>query len=229
VAGPADDAGPATGEPIRGGLPPYRAVLAVDAEGSTDVPSARMGQMSEDIVHVLAAAFSRAGLASSWAGRRFQIQAHRGDGYVVGLPTETLPKLLHPFLRDLQAELRARDGQRQASQPRLRLRASIHVGPLPDDGGWTAGVGKPMAETHRLLDSDKVRDLLRQTHQEVTFLAVIVSKRVFEDVVEARYSELHPDEFSKVDAIAKQFAAEAYLYLPQHSTRMAAGVRSGPG
>jgi hypothetical protein len=206
---------PSDSTPSSGGLPPYRAILAVDAERSTDVTSAQMAQLCEDIVRVLEAAFVRAGLAEDWAAGRFRVQAHRGDGYVVGLLPKNLPRLLHPFLRELQDELRARDRGRRANQARLRLRASIHVGPLPDAGTWTDGVGKPMADTHRLLDSDEVRELLRTAHQEITFLAVILSPRAFEDVVQAGFTELHPDQFTRVVVSVKRGTREAYLYLPQ--------------
>jgi hypothetical protein len=226
------DESPAAGSAqADGSLPSYRAVLAVDAERSTDLTSAQMAQVSEDIVRVLEAAFVRAGLADDWKERRFQIQAHRGDGYVVGLLPERLPRLLHPFLRELQEELRRRDRRRLSGQGRLRLRASVHVGPLPDAGGWTDGVGKPMADTHRLLDSEEVRQMLRETYREVTFLAVIVSCRVFEDVVQAGFTDLHPDEFREIIAAVptKRFAEKAYLYLPQHSTDRTAGAHSDPG
>ena len=207
--------------PAESELPPYRAVLVVDTEGSTRLTSRQMADLPGDIVSVLERAFDRAGLAEAWRDRRFRMQGHRGDDYVVGLPPATLPRLLHPFLRELQETLRERDRNRLHRDPSLRLRASIHVGPLPDAGGWTDGVGKPMADTHRLLDSDQVRRLLRETHREVTFLAVIVSRRVFEDVVEAGYTDLHPEQFVPVVAAveSKGFAERAYLYLPQHSVQ----------
>jgi hypothetical protein len=220
----ADDApSPASAQPEpsaspRRSMPPYRAIFVVDAERSSDCNDPQMVQLSRDIVRVLENAFARAGMGEAWRGRRFQMQAHRGDGYVVGLPAETLPDLLHPFLHVLQEELQRLDRTRLAWHARLRMRASIHLGPLPDGEGWTDGVGKPMVETHRLLDSDEVRRLLSGTNPEVTFLAVIVSRRVFEDVVVAGFCDLHPQEFTPVTATAKRFAETAYLYLPKHST-----------
>jgi hypothetical protein len=191
-------------------LPPYRAVLVVDARRFSDNSSAHQTLLNARIVQVLEAAFIRAGLGDAWEGRRFS--GHTGDGYIAGLPPETLPHVLHPFLRELQAELRERDRRRGGWEPRLRLRASVHLGPLPDNG-----VGAPMTETHRLLDSDQVRQALNESHEEVTFLAVILSQRVYQDVIEGGYTALHPAQFTEVEATAKRFAERAYLYVPEPS------------
>lgn len=211
-----DDAAAGADEGAAGGaLPPYRAVLVVDAAGFSQLSSAHQAEIGAAIMPVLEAAFTRAGLADEWSGRRFRPRAHTGDGYIVGLRPETLPRLLHPFLRDLQDELRERDARRLSGRPRLRLRASIHVGPLPDQGRWTDGLGKPMTETHRLLDSAQARQALSDAHEEVTFLAAIVSRRVFEDVVEAGFTALHPSQFEEVLARSKSgFAECAYLHVP---------------
>lgn len=199
-------------------MPPYRAVLVVDVAGFSRLSSAHQSEIGAAIVPVLEGAFERAGLADAWSQRRFRPRAHTGDGYIVGLRPETLPRLLHPFLRELQQVLRSRDVGRLAGRPRMRLRASIHVGPLPDTGRDSDGVGKPMTETHRLLDSAQARRALEDSDPAVTFLAAIVSSRVFEDVVEAGYTALRPTQFEEVVAESKGgFNQRAYLHVPAPS------------
>jgi hypothetical protein len=196
-------------------LPPYRAVLVVDAKSFSDSPSFQQGELNTEIELVVVSAFARAGLSRAWRDRRFP--GHTGDGYIVGLKPEHLPYLIDPLLREFQLALRERDHRRLAGQPRLRLRASVHVGPLPDKGLSNDGVGKPMTDTHRLLDSDQVRELLDRTHEDVTFVAAIISHRAYEDAVEGGYTGLHPAEFVRVEATAKRFAERAYLHVPQPS------------
>jgi hypothetical protein len=200
------------GRPADGTPPEYRAVLVVDAEGFSGTTSSQQAQTSAEIVEVLEAAFARAGLADAWRDRRFRPRAHTGDGYIVGLRTETLPRLLHPLLRELQRELRERDRRRPRTQAELRLRASVHVGPLPE-----LGVGQPMTETHRLVDSDVLRAALHGPYRDATFLAVMVSKRVFEDWVAAGHTDLDTSQFQKVLVKVQGFEQEAYLYVPMGS------------
>jgi hypothetical protein len=196
-------------------LPPYRAVLVVDARSFSANPDRMQAELNTEIQQALAAAFIRAGLAQAWQDRRFA--GHTGDGYIVGLEPDLLPYLIDPLLGELQSELHERDYRRRAWEPRLRLRASIHVGPLPDQGQPNDGVGKAMTDTHRLLDSDRVRQLLERTHEDVTFVAAIVSRRAYEDAVEGGYTGLHMALFVPVEATAKRFADIAYLHVPTPS------------
>jgi hypothetical protein len=222
---------PASSQSISRDLPPYRAVLVVDARSFSDTPDALQADLNVEIQQVLRESFVRAGLASAWADRRFP--NHTGDGYIVGLTPEKLPHVIHPLLRELQAELRERDYRRRAWEPRLRLRVSIHVGPLPDRGLSNDGVGRAMNETHRLLDSDRVRELLERTNPDVTFVAAILSRRAYEDAVEGGFTRLHPDQFVEVTATAKRFSQVAYLHVPEPSgallrTGMADSAGAGP-
>jgi hypothetical protein len=205
-------------------LPPYRAILVIDAKSFGASTSAQQAELSARVERVLEAAFRRAELDEAWADRRFA--AHTGDGYIVGLLPEKLPHLIHPLLRELQAELHQEDLRRPAREPRLRLRASIHVGPVPDRGLDRDGVGKPMTDTHRLLDAEPVRRLLGDTNEEVTFVAAIVSQRAYADAVEGGYTGLHTDQFVEVAASAKRFAERAYVHVPVPSGRL---LRSGLG
>jgi hypothetical protein len=220
--------GPVDGDPPAEGdlLPPYTAILVVDATGYSTRASAQQTELNEAVERVLEAAFAGAGLGGAWRDRRFA--AHTGDGYIVGLPAEILPRLVHPLLSELQAQLHGWNRGLRTGQPRLRLRASIHVGPLPHRGRSSDGVGRPMTDTHRLLDSDAARRALAEAHEEVTFLAAIVSRRVFEDVVEGGYSGLHPSQFTKVVAMAKGFVEVAYVHVPKPSRRPDAADQDAP-
>jgi hypothetical protein len=205
---------PEGGTPADEGMPVYRAVLVLDAEDYGSATSAQQSRITAEIVDVIGAAFARAGLAADWDARLFRERAHTGDGYFVGLPPERLPRLLDPFLRVLQQELCDRDATRPVREARLRLRASIHVGPL-----LANGAGKPMTETHRLVESDDLRQALRDSDPEVTFLAVIVSQHVFEEWVRAGHTSLAPSQFRKVSVRVKQLAEDGYVYVPEPSVR----------
>jgi hypothetical protein len=199
-------------------LPPYWAVMVVDARGFSKLPGAAQSRLNAEIQDVLPAAFARAGLTPLWTQRRFA--AHTGDGYVLVNPAAALPHLLHPLLPELQAELADRDHRRLARDPRLRLRASVHVGPLPDAGRLGDGVGAPMTETHRLLDSAEVRQVLERADEEATFLAAIVSQRAYLDAIASGYTALLPSEFRQVVAVSKNYEERAYLYVPRPSGRL---------
>jgi class 3 adenylate cyclase len=197
-------------------LPGYFAVLAIDTRGFSENSSAVQTELNTVIVGVLAAAFARAGLSDAWRDRRFP--SHTGDGYLVGLRPRVLPRLVDPFLRELQDELYDRNRRRLHADPPLRLRASLHVGPLPDRGRPNDGVGKPMTDVNRLLDSAPVRQALEDSDEEVTLLAAIVSARVYEDVVLGGYTpDLPQSQFEEVEVAVKGFRERAYLHVPRPS------------
>lgn len=195
-------------------LPEERAVVVVDTKDFTATPSAFQQALNRDVEQVVAKAFTRAGLAEEWEGRAFSDST--GDGYIAGIPKSKLPTLIDPFidlLQDVLAEhdrtLRERD-----RDLRMRMRVSIHVGPLPD-----SGIGKPMNDTHRLLDSVPVRAALSETSPDVTFVAAVVSHTAFNEAVVGRYTGLRPEQFQPVIAELphKGFAESAHLYVPRPS------------
>lgn len=205
-------------------LPPYRAVLAVDAERYTRHSPYHQQILSTTIPTVLEEAFRRSGMEEAWWERRFP--QGTGDGYVAGVEPENLPFLVHPLLGHLQEAL-------EDTQPglasherelRLRLRVSIDVGPLPDSRGRQEpldGIGRAMNDTHRLLDSPPVREELRLSDPDTTFVVAIVSGRVFEEAVLGGFTGLRPQRFRPVDVelSAKEFHHEGYLYVPAPSRR----------
>ena len=198
-------------------LPAYRAVLSVDVKNFSGVKAADHHELTEKIPLVLERAFERAGFASVWAERRFP--AGRGDGYVVGFRPELLPVLIGPFLDALQAEL-AFYSQLRSGGPRMRV--SVAVGPLTDsdEGRLGDGSGASMIETHRLLDCEPVRRLLADSDQDVTYVAAVISARVYEDVVVAGYSTKAASEFVAVPVEVKTYQGTGFLHVPKPSGKL---------
>lgn len=222
--------------PATQALPPPRAIFAVDTEKFTRNPSARQPELREAITALLGSAFGRCGLAKVWETRTSP--QGTGDGYVFAVPQQRAPFLLDPVLDRLQVDLEEYDRRLRSENRslRLRLRVAIHMGCVPDPAGQREGVGTPMNDTFRLLDSDPVKHELRNSNPDTTLLAAIVSQRVFEDVVRAGYTPgLPPDRFRPViaEVAGKEFVQPAWVYVPKPSRasdrppQSAAGEGSG--
>ncbi|MFJ2775351.1 hypothetical protein [Kitasatospora sp. NPDC087315] len=196
-------------------LPEYQGLLAVDAKSFTSLPALLHAPTSCLIPALVDEALERAGLGDLKEVKAFP--ANTGDGVVFGFPPSYLPFIVWPFLNVLDDEL-GRYNARCAA-PRIRLRASVHVGPLPDSGAAGDGNGTARNDVHRLLDSHPVRQLLADTSESATHLAAIISDRVYEDVVLGGYSGLHPDRCAEVVAgvAGKSFSQRAWVYVPSPS------------
>ena len=200
-------------------LPPYRAILALDGKDFTAQPSIAHQPISSAILDIVGDVFTRMGLEAEWKHPAFL--GPTGDGFAIGLPPRVLPYLVSPFGRVLQERLTAHNRTVRGDQARLRLRVSLNVGPLsadPENPHWT-GNGTARNDTHRLLDSKPVKAILAAASDRVTHVACIFSDRVFQDVVAAGYTELHPDRCIEVPATVegKTFAQRAWLYVPEIS------------
>ncbi|ASU59163.1 hypothetical protein [Nocardiopsis dassonvillei] len=202
-------------------LPPYRAVLAVDMEKFSRTSARNQQLVGQKIPEVLEKAFTRADMLPVWKDARFP--RHSGDGYVMGAEPEHLPYLISPFLEELQRVLEQIQPLLAAHDRnlRMRLRASIDVGPLPDtgDGSGIDAMGEAMISTHRLLDSEPVRRELEASDPDTTLLATIVSRRVYEDVVLGGFAPVRASRWRPVHASvpSKDFQAEGYLFVPTPS------------
>lgn len=130
-------------------LPPYRGIVAVDAKDFTGYPAIEHGVISRAIPQLLQTSFQQAGLAELWQNRRFPNST--GDGYVFGFDPAAMPFVIHPWLRLLQDVL-TEFNVHSMGAVRIRLRVSLHIGPLPDSGLEYDGNGTPRNDTHRLLD-----------------------------------------------------------------------------
>jgi hypothetical protein len=197
-------------------LPPYRGILAVDAKDFTGYPAVQHGSISRAIPQLLEMSFERAGISEVWKDRRFPNST--GDGYVFGFDPVVMPLVVHPWLATLQDVL-AEFNMHSAGAVRIRLRASLNIGPLPDTGEEFDGNGTPRNDTHRLLDSRPVKAVLAASSANITQVAAILSDRCYQDVVASGYTGRHPDYFIEVPATVegKAFAQRAWLYVPMPS------------
>lgn len=209
-------------------LPPYRAVFVVDAMAFSDLGSRLQQEIARAVPDVLEAAAVRSGLQHVWTERR--LPKGTGDGYIFATSPEKLPYLIDPYIDTLQDVLAERDGEFAGIDRnlRLRLRVSIHVGPLPDPDDTSdpiTGIGAPMNEVHRLVEATELKQVLADSSADTTFVAAIISARAFEDAIESRFTGLHPDRFTQINASAKRYARQAYLYVPQATARTFRSLR----
>ncbi|UUU20288.1 hypothetical protein [Streptomyces sp. DSM 40750] len=197
-------------------LPAYRGILAVDAKGFTGHPAIEHEAISRAVPDLLRTAMNRAGLEELWNDRKFP--ASTGDGYVFGFDPALMPFVVHPLLLTLQDVLTDYNVLSYGAVP-IRLRASLHIGPLPDTGDEFSGNGTARNDTHRLLDSRPVKAVLASHKENITHLAAILSQRCYEDAVASGYTGRHPDHFVEVAATVegKPFAQQAWIYVPQPS------------
>lgn len=197
-------------------LPPYRGILAVDAKDFTGRPAIEHEAVSRAVPELLKTALSRAELRDLWEHRRFP--ASTGDGYVFGFDPSRLPFVIHPLLLTLQDVLTDFNVLSHGAVP-IRLRVSLHVGPLPETGDEFSGNGTARNDTHRLLDSRPVKAVLASHRENITQVAAILSDRCYEDAVASGYTGRHPDHFVEVAATVdgKPFSQRAWIYVPQPS------------
>jgi hypothetical protein len=211
-------------------LPPYRALLVVDMKDYSGNAGRYQTDLTRLIPEIMQAAFGRAGL--TWIWSRVTAQNTTGDGYAIVLPSELLPHLLNPYLSALQEELEVRNQSRPHgwSGP-IRFRVSINVGPVVDSGDNVLGDGSGAERVtlHRLLDSAPVRHLLNGSDPEVTHVAAIVSRRVFEDAVLSHRADEPESLYVEAGAQVKTYQGQAYLRVPKPSAGLLrGGFLAGP-
>ncbi|MES9557982.1 MULTISPECIES: hypothetical protein [unclassified Streptomyces] len=194
-------------------LPPPRGIIAVDAKDFTGLPAIEHEVVSRTVPDLIRTSLDRAGLAELWNDRRFP--ASTGDGYVLGFDPSLMPFVIHPWLFTLQEVLTEFNIHALGALP-IRLRVSLHIGPLPDTGDAFGGNGTARNDTHRLLDSRPVKAVLASSRENVTQVAAILSDRCYQDAVASGYTGRHPDHFIEVPATVegKRFAQRAWIHVP---------------
>ncbi|MFE1947082.1 hypothetical protein [Streptomyces massasporeus] len=199
-------------EPDSVDVPPEHALLVVDMKEYSQIPEAKMAPARTDLDDILATVFAQSRIEDITP--LDSAYKDRGDGAIFVLPARHAARLVDPFLGYLGQALERYDQTRLASAPRIRLRASVHVGPLtpPEHRGDAA------VDACRLVDSDAVRDALTAALDHHTLLAAAVSDTVFRRTVRAgRTPALRERQFLKATARVDGkpgFEETCWLFVP---------------
>lgn len=184
---------PLHAEPLN--VPAELALVAIDMEKYSQIPEAKMAAARCDVDDILATVLAECQLPDPQqlpGGYK-----DSGDGAILLFPPSVLARLVDPLLGRLNAALVRYEQQRLASSPVLRLRASVHVGPLslPDHRG------NAINDTTRLLDSQATRQALSAAKDSGGFLAVALSEIVYQRTMHAgRTPDLGPHHFLEAAA-----------------------------
>ncbi|TDC20507.1 hypothetical protein E1265_21980 [Streptomyces sp. 8K308] len=184
-------------------------MVALDIEGS----AGRGNEALLTIREVLARSVREA-LALSGVDWDACLRHDLGDGLRVTVPAGTWKaRLIHPFVPELAARLRAHN--RTAGElTRVRVRMALHAGDvrLGPDGEVAGGALETLA---RLLDAPRARAALAEAPPSVP-VALLVSRHFHDETVRHGYPGIDPEDFRRVSVTAKEFTADAWLHLPGH-------------
>ncbi|MEV8597614.1 hypothetical protein [Streptomyces sp. NPDC052012] len=193
-------------------VPPELALLVVDMKEYSQIPEAKMAPTRADLDDILATVFAQSGI-----GEVTTLESavkDRGDGAIFVLPARHAARLVDPFLVHLSQALDRHEQNRLASAPPIRLRASVHVGPLepPDHRGDAAN------DACRLVDSDAARQALAAAVDHGVPLSAAVSDTVFRRTVRAgRTPALREQHFQRSTARVDNkpcFEETCWLFVP---------------
>ncbi|MGW1678320.1 hypothetical protein [Saccharopolyspora sp. NPDC002376] len=203
----------------------YIGILAVDVHGFSKHNSAQQQAIVQVLAEVLQQAAIRTGLRDGWDDH---FRAYRGDGYLMSVRLELVAVVVDKFFDALQAELRRRAASLRADNITLRLRASLHLGPVQAFNTLLADSpsGTNMVDVGRMVDAKPVKALLDNSDSTVTHVASVISGSVLEQVVKAGHTARQPSEFvqAPLTVDAKEYSGLGYLRVPAPSGEL---LRSG--
>jgi Protein kinase domain len=130
-----------------------------------------------------------------------------GDGINAVMPADMDPTVVLPVLiRSLAANLGADNAR---TLDRIRLRMAVGVGLVEYS---TAGFGGPMiVDINRLVDSAPLRAAL--VAYPSADLAVAITDPLHATVIRPGYPGIPESQFSRVDVVAKEFSAPAWIWV----------------
>ncbi|MFG2176405.1 hypothetical protein ACGFMO_34450 [Streptomyces niveus] len=183
--------------------------MAADVEKYSRLDTPGQEAFQADLVRVLEEAAVLSGLDRTGWERQPQ-----GDQEFAVLPLETPePVVLGGFVRNLAIRLGERNANLAAGE-RMRLRLAVDFGVAR-----TAALGysgpAPVAVA-RYLNAPQLKQVLEAL--DSTDLALIVSDRVYQDVVRLRGEgqSLDPSRYVRVHVRQKEFSGYGWIHVPEH-------------
>ncbi|MEV5872621.1 hypothetical protein AB0L75_00030 [Streptomyces sp. NPDC052101] len=198
--------------------PQHRLCLAADVEQYSRLDTLAQSVVQADLVRVLDEAAGLAGLhRADWA------RQPQGDQEFAVLPAHTRQDIvLGSFVRHLAARLAAVNARRTT---RLRVRLAVDSGVVADAALGHAGPA-PVAVA-RYLNAPQTKSVLAALAS--TDLVMIVSDRLYQDVVRLGQPGLDPRQYVKVHVEVKEFGGYGWLHVPGHGPERLRPLVAGPG
>ncbi|MFF7310424.1 hypothetical protein [Streptomyces sp. NPDC008137] len=202
--------------------PVYRTILLFDIEqyGSRDdVEQAFLRRVLYDVVD--------ATLLDAAVDETARLRADRGDSVMELIDTAVpVPALIKTLLTETPALLHNKN-RLLATSARMRLRIVLSSGYVAVDelDGW---VGSDLNHAVRLLNSDPLRDALKQRESDCV---LCVSEGIYQGVVRHGPLGVRPEEFHRVTVGTKEGPTVAWVHGgpgAPGSTESAAGAAPGP-
>ncbi|MER5525749.1 hypothetical protein ABT075_14225 [Streptomyces sp. NPDC002677] len=205
----------------REGLPHRRLCLAADVEQYSRLDTRAQSAVQSELVRMLDEAATLTGLdRAAWT------RQPQGDLEFAVLP-EATPEaaVLGPFVHHLAIRLGDRNA-RPAAQ-RVRLRMAVDTGVVADAALGHAGPA-PVAVA-RYVNASQLRTVLATL--TAADLAVIVSDRLYQDVVRSGRPDLDPAQYVQAHVRVKEFGGYGWIRVPGYApddVRSAVAETQGP-
>lgn len=194
-------------------IPAEFALLAFDMEKYSRIPEAKMEGVRSEVDDIMANVLADCELPNPQTLP--DIYKEAGDGAILLFPPSVLARLIDPFLDRLSAALVRHEQQRLNSSPEVRLRVSVHAGPVPPP---KLRGGKALVDVTRLLNSQAVRQALKAAKASETCLAGVLSETAYLRCVHGGYTpRLRPVHFVQATARVSDkpdFEAPCRLHVP---------------
>ncbi|MFC8102796.1 hypothetical protein [Streptomyces sp. NPDC057363] len=189
------------------GLPHRRLCLAVDVEQYSRFDTRTQSAIQSELVRMLDEAAALTGLDRAAWKRQPQ-----GDLEFAVLPDATPENaVLGPFVHHLAVRLGDRNA-RPAVQ-RVRLRMAVDIGVVADAALGHAGPA-PVAVA-RYVNALQLKAVLATL--TAADLAVIVSDRLYQDVVRSGQQALDPEHYVRAHVRVKEFGGYGWIRVPGHT------------
>ncbi|WP_405850756.1 hypothetical protein OG211_36575 [Streptomyces niveus] len=189
------------------GLPHRRLCLAADVEQYSRLDTRTQSAVQSDLVTMLDEAAALAGLdRAAWT------RQPQGDLEFAVLP-EVTPEdaVLGPFVHHLAVRLRDRNVH--SATQRFRLRMAVDIGVVADAALGHAGPA-PVAVA-RYVNAPQLKAALAVL--TAADLAVIVSDRLYQDVVRSGWHDLDPAQYVRAHVRVKEFGGYGWIRVPGHA------------
>jgi class 3 adenylate cyclase len=199
------------------GLPHYRAIVALDIEGSTSRPDPVKAEFRNKLYELFDAALYSAGIRTRHRDRFID----RGDGMLALIhPVDQAPKTLLlnraiPVLSRLLTDYNASLPHPSQPQRQLRIRVVMHAGEVHYDANGCFGEALDVA--FRLLDATRVKRALREATDP---LILVISGDIYNSVVRHGYDGIDQDAFHPL--VHVQIAGNrhpGWIHIPGQATQ----------